>query len=97
MEVLLLAEALDLCAGLNVNIELKNHPREETFDPDERIADLCVALLDGRGGVDDVIVSCFGLGCIDRVIELRPQTPTALLLLSRRPAEELKPTNRFNR
>lgn len=88
-DVLLLGEALDLCRGLVVNIELKNHPSEETFDRDQRIAELCVALLDQRGGVDDIIVSSFGLACIDRVIEQRPQTPTALLLLSRRPVAEI--------
>ena len=87
--VILLAEALDLCAAVEVNIELKNHPRDKSFDPAERIADLCATLLDERHGADDVIVSCFGLGCIDRLLELRPQTPTALLLLSRRTAQDL--------
>ncbi len=87
-DVLLLADALDLCVGLRVNIELKNHPTEPTFDPDERIADVCARLLDDRG-TDDVIVSCFGLACIDRLIRVRPHTPTALLLLSRRPVDEI--------
>lgn len=87
--ILLLSDALDLCRGLVVNIELKNHPSERTFDRDERIADLCVGLLEDRGGVDDVIVSSFGLGCIDRVLGVRPQTPTALLLLSRRPPSDV--------
>ena len=36
-----------------------------------------------------MLVSCFGLGCLDRVIERRPQTPTALLLLSRRPPADI--------
>lgn len=87
--VIPLAEALDLCAGLDVNIELKNLPSEETYDPDQRIAELCVDVLEQRGAADRVIVSCFGLGCIDRVVELRPGTPTALLLLSRRPPAEV--------
>lgn len=87
--VLLLGEALDLCRGLVVNIELKNHPGEAAFDRDQRIAELCVALLEQRDSADNVIVSSFGLECIDRVIEERPQTPTALLLLSRRPATEI--------
>lgn len=87
-DVILLDEALDICRGLEVNIELKNLPSEPTYDPDQRIADLCAALLDERGGADQVIVSCFGLGCIDRIQEIRPETPTALLLFSRRPANE---------
>ena len=87
VDVMLLTEALDLCAGLEVNIELKNLPSEETYDPDQRIAEICVGVLEQRGGTDRVIISCFGLGCIDRVVELRPATPTALLLLSRRAPE----------
>lgn len=88
-DVIRLADALELCRGLDVNIELKNHPREATFDPEEQIAERCVELLDKRGGSDDVLISCFGLGCIDRVRELRPATPTAILLLSRRPVDEV--------
>ncbi len=85
--VSLLAEALDLCVGLEVNIELKNLPSEETYDPQQRIAELCVSLLEQREATDQVIISCFGLDCIDRVVELSPATPTALLLLSRRPPD----------
>ncbi len=89
-DVILLAQALDLCVGLEVNIELKNLPSEETYDPDQRIAELCVKVLEQRGSTDRVIVSCFGLDCIDRVVELRPTIPTALLLLSRRlPSETM--------
>jgi glycerophosphoryl diester phosphodiesterase len=88
-EVLLLGEALDLCAGLEVNVELKNHPRDEGFDPSERIADLLVRLLADRGGRDRVIVSSFGIACIDLVRTLRPEIPTAHLVLSRRSAAEV--------
>ncbi len=85
--MILLPEALDLCVGLEVNIELKNLPNEETYDSEQRIAELCVSVLEQRGAKDQVIISCFGLDCIDRVVELRPATPTALLLLSRRPPD----------
>jgi len=88
-EILLLAEALDLCEGHEVNIELKNHPEGEAFDPEERIADRLVELLGDRAHQDRVIVSSFGLACIDRVRALRPEIPTAHLVLSRRPATEV--------
>jgi glycerophosphoryl diester phosphodiesterase len=88
-EILLLAEALDLCEGLELNIELKNYPQGECFDPDERIADRVVELLGHRGHRDQVIASSFGLACIDRVRALRPEIPTAHLVLSRRPAAEV--------
>jgi glycerophosphoryl diester phosphodiesterase len=88
-EILLLAEALDLCGGLEVNIELKNYPEGECFDPDERLADRVVELLGHRGHQDRVIASSFGLACIDRVRALRPEIPTAHLVLSRRLAVEV--------
>ena len=87
--ILLLGDALDLCEGLEVNVELKNHPEEEGFDPDERVADLLVELLDRRERRDRVLASSFGPGCIDRLRALSPETPTAHLGLSRRPAVEV--------
>ncbi len=49
----LLADALEACAGLAVNIEIKNLPGEPGFDPAERlaasVADMVVA--DGPGGI----------------------------------------------
>lgn len=73
--VSLLADALDSCAGMLVNIEVKNVEADPDFDPDELVASRVVALLADRNGpfphqVDDVIVSSFSLASIDRVIEL---------------------------
>ena len=84
--VLLLHEVLDLCDGLIVNIEIKNFPQDAAFDPSERIADKVVQLLDSRraaGAVDQIEISCFGIACLDRVQELRPELCTAHLVLSR--------------
>ena len=74
-----LEEALDVCAGLLVNVEIKNSPLEADWDPDHRTADLLVDLLAGRDGRDHVLVSSFDLGSVDRVRTLAPHVPTALL------------------
>jgi len=76
-----LAEALDECAGLLVNIEIKNLPWEPDFDADEGVADQVVALLAERGGTDRVLVSSFHLPTVDRVRERAPQVPTAFLFM----------------
>ncbi len=86
--VVTLAEALDLCAGMVVNIELKNHFGDPAFDPGEAIADLTLELLHDRRN-DTVVVSSFGLACIDRVRETDPSIDTAHLVLSRRPAVDV--------
>jgi glycerophosphoryl diester phosphodiesterase len=82
-----LASVLDACAGLVVNVELKNFPRDPAFDPDQRVTRALLELLASRGGGDRVLVSCFDTGAID--VARSAGMETALLLLSRRPAGEV--------
>lgn len=77
-----LAEALDVCASLLVNVEIKNLPWEPDFDADEAVADAVVELLAGRGGSDRVLVSSFHLPTVDRLHERAPDVPTAFLFLA---------------
>jgi glycerophosphoryl diester phosphodiesterase len=74
-----LEEALDVCTGALVNIEIKNRPGDADWDPTDEVAGQVVALLDRRGGRDDVLVSSFNLATVDRVRALAPGCPTALL------------------
>ncbi len=74
-----LAEVLDECRGLLVNIEIKNSPKDLDFDPDEAMAAGVVELLRARGGVDRVLVSSFHLPSIDRVHALAPDVETGYL------------------
>lgn len=75
-----LPEALDVTAGLLVNVEIKNLPWEPDFDADESVAGAVVDLVRGRG-TDRVLVSSFHLPTIDRVHERAPEIPTAFLFL----------------
>jgi glycerophosphoryl diester phosphodiesterase len=84
-----LERVLDACRGLVVNIEIKNFPRDPAFDPAQRVTDLVLDLLDARGGVDDVLISCFDAACLQHCAARRPELATALLFLSRRPAGQL--------
>lgn len=76
-----LAEALDVLDGSIVNIEIKNSPTEDAFDPDCRVADLVVDLLSERQWRDRVVISSFHLGTIDRVKRLAPGIRTGVLSL----------------
>lgn len=80
-ELATLDEALDAGAGGLVNVELKNLPGEADYDPDDRLAGLVAAALERRGRRDDVLVSSFNLGILDRYRALDPVTPTGLLTL----------------
>jgi glycerophosphoryl diester phosphodiesterase len=78
-----LEAALDACAGLDVvNIEIKNWPDDPDFDPELRLADQVVALVDRRGDHRRVLVSCFHLPTVDRVRGLDERMATAWLTFS---------------
>jgi glycerophosphoryl diester phosphodiesterase len=83
-----LAAVLDVCAGMLVNIELKNFPGDADFDPEHGPATGVVELLRARtgrvadGAGDDVIVSSFNLDTIDRVHALDPSVPTGFLTIA---------------
>ena len=74
-----LAEALDACTGMWVNVEIKNDPSEPDFDPDDTIADDTIAHLVARGTDDAWLISSFREETIDRCRALAPQIATAWL------------------
>ena len=83
-EICLLDAALDACAGMLVNIEIKNVEVDPDFDPDQYLAGAVVDLLHARRTPkDEVLVSGFGLAAIDRVRTLDPELPTGYLASAR--------------
>ncbi len=80
-EIPTLDEALDACAGMLVNVEVKNLPGDPDFDADDRIVGLLAETLARRGHTDDVLVSSFNLNTVDRFRHVPDAAPTALLTL----------------
>jgi glycerophosphoryl diester phosphodiesterase len=83
-----LAEALDTCAGMGVNVELKNTPGdlggERGAPPSFAVVDVVVELLAERrtaGSGDRILVSSFDPPTLARVRELDPTLATAALVL----------------
>lgn len=74
-----LDEALDACAGMSVNIEIKNHPDDVDFDPTQLVARGVVDLVADRGERNRVLISCFHQPTIDEVRRMDPQIATAML------------------
>jgi glycerophosphoryl diester phosphodiesterase len=74
-----LAEALDACAGMWVNIEIKNDQNEPDFDPNDKVAAMVVALLKERETSQRWLISSFRRQTVDWVHKLWPQLPTAWL------------------
>jgi glycerophosphoryl diester phosphodiesterase len=80
-EIPMLDEALEACAGMLVNVEVKNLPGDADYDPAESVAAGVVELLVRRSLRDEVLVSSFNLESADRVRELDASIPTGFLTL----------------
>ena len=78
----LLDAALDACAGLTVNIEIKNLPGEPGFDPTDHVAVQVVDLVIATGRRSDVVISSFWPGSLEAVRDADPDLVTGLLLAS---------------
>jgi glycerophosphoryl diester phosphodiesterase len=77
-----LVEALDACAGMGVNIEIKNERHEPDFDPDDRVARAVAASLSGATPLlptGRVLVTSFNPTTIDVVHAQAPHVPTGRL------------------
>lgn len=75
-----LGSALDACAGMWVNIEIKNDPHDPDFDATDEIADRTVAALAERQEDDRWLISSFRLATINRCKALAPAIRTAWLV-----------------
>jgi glycerophosphoryl diester phosphodiesterase len=61
-----LGAALDACAGMWVNVEIKNDPTEPDFDPSDSIADETMDLLLARDEHERWLISSFRIETVDR-------------------------------
>lgn len=77
-----LDDALDACAGMWVNVEIKNDPGEPDFDPSDRIADATIEVLTPRGEDGRWLISSFRLETIDRCRLVHPSIATAWLTVA---------------
>lgn len=74
-----LADALEACAGMGVNIEIKNSPIDPDYDEGDAVAGAVAGLVLAKRLQDRVIVSSFNLATVDAVRAASSRVPTALL------------------
>ncbi len=74
-----LAEALEECDGMGVNIEIKNLRDDPDYDEDHLVSDAVAGLAQAYLGPDRVLVSSFNIDALDRLREVDPTIPLALL------------------
>ena len=76
-----LDQAIDACAGMVVNIEVKSSPLDPDWDEDRWVARRVAERVGEQGWRDRVLVSSFDLVSVDRVRAADDAIPTALLTL----------------
>ena len=75
-----LSAALDACAGMIVNVEIKNLPHEPDWDPSEGMAREVAQLVAPLG--DSIVVSAFTLATIDAARVAAPEVRTGWLTVA---------------
>jgi glycerophosphoryl diester phosphodiesterase len=75
----LLVEALAVCEGLVVNVEIKNDPTDPGHDPAEVVAALTAAAIAEAGWIDRVIVSSFQVSTLQAVQAADGRLPLGIL------------------
>ena len=74
-----LAEALEACDGMGVNIEIKNLPDDPDYDEDHAVVDAVAGLAQAYLGPERTIVSSFNIDSVDRMHRVDPSLPCAWL------------------
>ncbi len=74
-----LAEALDACGELSVNIEIKNDPEDDDFDESRALATPVLAVALARRDPAELLVSSFDYAMVDAVRASGSPVATALL------------------
>jgi glycerophosphoryl diester phosphodiesterase len=77
----MLDEALDACAGMEVNIEIKNDEKEVDFDPARSLVPAVLALLAQRGDGDRMLISSFDRETVRACRALDPSVRTGYLFV----------------
>lgn len=75
-----LAEALDACADLWINVEVKNMPDDPDYDSEHGLSIAVAGLLAAYDANDRVIVSSFDITSVDRIRSIDQTIPVAWLV-----------------
>ncbi|MEM8924976.1 MAG: glycerophosphodiester phosphodiesterase [Actinomycetota bacterium] len=75
-----LADALDACADLWINVEIKNLPGDPDYDHEHGLSTAVAALLQAFDAGERVLVSSFDIGSVDRIHQIDPTIPVGWLV-----------------
>ena len=76
-----LAEALAVCGDLGVNIEIKNDPALDSFDPEHTMVPGVIRTAREHLATEKILISSFDMGAVNAVRDLDPHLPTAFITI----------------
>lgn len=76
-----LAEAIEACGDMGVNIEIKNDPAKESFDPEHSMVPGVLAVAREHLTLETCLISSFDMGAVNAVRDLDSRMPTALITM----------------
>ncbi len=76
-----LAQALEACGDLGVNIEIKNLPDDPDHDAQPIVVDAVAGVVQAYLGPDRTVVSSFDMGAVDRLHGVDPTIPVGWLIV----------------
>lgn len=74
-----LEDVIDACGDMGVNIEIKNDPTEDDYDPEHLMVPAIVKIARAKLSRDKVLVTSFDMGAINAVHDVDPNMPTGFL------------------
>ncbi len=74
-----LAEALEECESMGVNIEIKNLPDEPDYDDQHVVSEAVAGLVQAYLGVERALVTSFNIDALDRLKAVDPSIPCGWL------------------
>ncbi len=74
-----LEDALDACAGIDVNVEIKSDKGEPDYDPSHRLTHLVIDLLQSRADAHRMLISSFDAEVLRLVRQHASSLPTGFL------------------
>lgn len=76
-----LEDVIDSCGDMGVNIEIKNDPADEDFDPEHQMVPRIVEIARNKLSRDKTLITSFDMGAINAVHDADPNMPTGFLTM----------------
>ena len=75
-----LAEALEACTGMGVNVEIKNDPGDPDYDAEHQVSTAVAGLVTAYRPHDELLISSFNIDAVARIHAIDPDIPIGLVV-----------------